>query len=174
MRDCRVQLLQFQGIFRLRANDSTLGAMRMANSVAVISTELHAKLKAARVARLCTLDAKRRPYLVPICFAWDGSIFYSAIDNKPKRRHATELARMKNVKEMPEVVLLIDHYDEDWTSLWYVLVRGEAEIVSAAAEQKRAIQSLRDKYPQYDSKMLADSAPVLRIRPVGVSAWGKV
>jgi hypothetical protein len=70
--------------------------------------------------------------------------------------------------------LLADQYDEDWTRLWYVLVRGEAEMVSDEPEHKRAIQCLRAKYPQYDADMLADDAPVLRVTPVRITAWGKI
>jgi PPOX class probable F420-dependent enzyme len=81
---------------------------------------------------------------------------------------------VKNIRETPHVALLVDQYDEDWTQLWYVLVRGNAKLVSAAAEQKRAIQLLRAKYPQYDAGMLADDAPVLRIRPLRFTAWGKI
>jgi hypothetical protein len=68
----------------------------------------------------------------------------------------------------------VDQYDEDWTRLWYVLVRGEAELVSVSAEHQRAIQRLRAKYPQYDADMLADDAPVLRITAVRITAWGKI
>ena len=112
--------------------------------------------------------------MVPICFVWDGSFFYSAIDHKPKRVAPTRLARLKNIKKTPHVALLIDQYDEDWTCLWYVLVRGEAELVTSPPERKRAIQRLRAKYPQYDARMLDDDAPVLRINPVRVVAWGKI
>ena len=139
-----------------------------------ISSKIRARLQIARVARLATLDAERRPHLVPICFSYDGSIFYSAIDRKPKRVAPSQLARLKNIKETPEVALLVDHYDEDWTCLWYVLVRGQAELVSDSAEQERAIQCLRTKYPQYDTDMLVDDAPVLRITPVQITAWGKL
>jgi hypothetical protein len=58
--------------------------------------------------------------------------------------------------------------------LWYVLVRGEVELVSASAEHEHAIQRLRAKYPQYDANMLLDDAPVLCITPVRVTAWGKI
>jgi PPOX class probable F420-dependent enzyme len=84
------------------------------------------------------------------------------------------LVRLKNIRETPDVAFLLDQYDEDWTRLWYVLVRGKAELVSAASEQKRAIQLLRAKYPQYDLSMLDDDSPVLRITPVRVVAWGKI
>jgi len=146
----------------------------MASKRPLISPAIHAKLEVARIARLATLDAERTPHVIPICFVWNGSVFYSAIDRKPKRVAPTRLARLKNIKGTPRVALLIDQYDEDWTRLWYVLVRGEAEIVSAPAERKRAIQRLRAKYSQYDALMLADDAPVLRITPLRVTAWGRI
>jgi PPOX class probable F420-dependent enzyme len=146
----------------------------MPDNLPFISSKIRARLEIARVARLATLDAERRPHLVPICFSYDGSIFYSAIDRKPKRVGPSQLARLKNIKKTPEVALLVDHYDEDWTCLWYVLVRGQAELVLDRAEQERAIHSLRTKYPQYDSDMLVDDAPVLRITPVQITAWGKI
>lgn len=146
----------------------------MANKLPLISPEIRARLETAPVARLATLDVERRPHAVPICFVFDGSVFYSAIDHKPKRVAPNRLARLKNVEQTPQVALLVDQYDEDWTRLWYVLVRGEAELVSASVEHKRAIQGLRTKYPQYDAEMLADDAPVLRITPVRITAWGKI
>jgi coenzyme F420-0:L-glutamate ligase / coenzyme F420-1:gamma-L-glutamate ligase len=146
----------------------------MASQLPSLSPEIRARLEAARIARLATLDRERKPHVVPICFVLDSSVLYSAIDRKPKRVKATQLVRLKNIRETPHVALLIDQYDEDWTRLWYVLVRGEAKFVSTPAEQKRAIQLLRAKYRQYDMKMLADDAPVLRISPVRVTAWGQV
>jgi PPOX class probable F420-dependent enzyme len=146
----------------------------MATKPPLISAEVYARLEGERIARLATLDAHRRPHVIPICFVWDGSVFYSAIDHKPKRLAPTRLARMKNIKETPHVALLVDQYDEDWTRLWYVLVRGEAALVSSRVERKRAIQRLRAKYPQYNESMLDDDASVLRITPVRVVAWGNV
>jgi coenzyme F420-0:L-glutamate ligase / coenzyme F420-1:gamma-L-glutamate ligase len=146
----------------------------MANKTPLITPQLRAKLETARIARLATVDKERRPHVVPICFACDGSVFYSAVDHKPKRVAPSRLARLKNIKETPHVALLVDQYDEDWTRLWYVLVRGKAELVSASAEHKRAIRRLRTKYPQYDADMLADDALVLRITPVRVTAWGRI
>jgi PPOX class probable F420-dependent enzyme len=112
--------------------------------------------------------------MVPICFAYDGSFFYTAIDRKPKRVAPTRLARLKNISITPQVALLIDQYDEDWTRLWYVLVRGEAKLVSAAAERKRALAQLRAKYPQYRAGMLADDAPIVRITPQRITSWGEI
>jgi PPOX class probable F420-dependent enzyme len=146
----------------------------MAKKTPLISAEIRTRLEVERIARLATLDAHRRPHLIPICFVWDGSVFYSAIDHKPKRVAPTRLARMKNIRETPQVALLVDQYDEDWTRLWYVLVHGEAALVSSTVERKQAIQRLRTKYPQYNESMLDDDAPVLRITPVRVAAWGNL
>ena len=139
-----------------------------------ISRETLAKLQTARVARLATLGDEQTPHLIPICFVCDGSVFYSAIDHKPKRVAAGNLTRLRNIERTPQVALLVDQYDEDWAELWYVLVRGEAALVSDAAERNRAMELLRQKYPQYDAAMLADDAPVLRIVPVKITAWGKI
>jgi len=142
--------------------------------MSLITPEINAKLELARIARLATVNREQRPHVIPICFVWDGSVFYSAIDRKPKRVAPTRLVRLKNIEEIPHVALLVDQYDEDWTRLWYVLVRGEAELVSAPVERKRAIQHLRAKYPQYDASILADDAPILRITPIRVTAWGEI
>ena len=146
----------------------------MASQSPLISAEIRTKLDMTRIARLATVEAEKTPHVVPICFVWDRSVFYSAIDHKPKRVAPDCLVRVKNIRETPHVALLLDGYDEDWTRLWYVLVRGKAELVSSGAEKKRAIQLLRAKYPQYDTSMLADDAPVFRITPVRVIAWGKI
>src|ERR1700739_1425072 len=146
----------------------------MTNALPSVSPKVRAKLEAARIARLATVDSEQRPHVIPICFVWDGSVFYSAIDRKPKRVAPTRLARLKNIQETGNGGLLVDEYAEDWACLWYVLVRGEAELVSASAERERAIQRLRAKYPQYDANMLLDDAPVLCITPLRVTAWGKI
>jgi coenzyme F420-0:L-glutamate ligase / coenzyme F420-1:gamma-L-glutamate ligase len=146
----------------------------MANKSPVISAAIRAKLDAARVARLATLDEQQSPHLVPVCFALNANVFYSAIDRKPKRVAPKRLARLRNIKKTPQVALLVDHYEENWTLLWYVLVRGKAKLVSAPAERKRALQSLREKYPQYRGGMLQENAPLLRITPERITAWGTI
>ena len=146
----------------------------MAGKSPLMSDQTRAKLKAARVARLATIDANRTPHMVPICFSYDGSLFYTAIDRKPKNVPPGQLARLKNIQMNRQVALLIEEYDEDWTRLWYVLVRGEAELVSSLAERAHALAQLQAKYPQYRSGMLADDGPILRITPLRISTWGKL
>jgi len=139
-----------------------------------ISDEAHAKLRAARVARLATLDSNQAPHMVPICFSYDGSVFYTAIDGKPKSVPPTQLARLKNIQANPQVALLIDEYDEDWSRLWYVLVRGEADLVSTSEERGHALAQLKAKYSQYRAGMLSDDAPILRVTPQRISTWGTI
>ena len=57
----------------------------MARKSQQISEGIRAKLKKVRIARLATLDAQGRPHIVPVCFVYDGSVFYTAVDRKPKR-----------------------------------------------------------------------------------------
>ena len=141
-----------------------------------ISGAVQKILKKARVARLATSDDKNRPHIVPICFAYDGRLFYTAVDRKPKRVKRERLARLQNIRAVPRVALLIDEYDEDWTQLWYILIRGKARLLpeSAHKEHAWAMRKLRAKYSQYAGGMLADDAPIIRITPERMISWGKI
>lgn len=141
-----------------------------------ISGPIRKMVTNARVARLATLDSQGCPHIVPVCFAYDGKVFYSAVDRKPKRVSPERLARLKNIRAVSRVALLIDQYDEDWTQLWYVLIRGKANLIpnSARQERARAIRRLRAKYPQYAGEMLTDDAPIIRITPERTTFWGKI
>jgi coenzyme F420-0:L-glutamate ligase / coenzyme F420-1:gamma-L-glutamate ligase len=115
------------------------------------------------------------PHIVPICFAYDGKVFYSAIDRKPKRVPAEQMARVRHIRRDSQVALLIDQYREDWRRLWYVLVRGQATLLSKPGnrERTRAVRLLKMKYAQYAAGMLSDDAPVIRITPRKITSWGK-
>ena len=109
--------------------------------------EAQERFAAARVARLATADAACRPHLVPIVFAVDNERVYSVVDAKPKR--TTALRRLRNVRANPAVALLVDHYDEDWSALWWVRAEGVARVLEAdEPEARRAVALLRERYPQ--------------------------
>ena len=72
---------------------------------------------AARVARLATVSATGQPHLVPVTFAVDGDMIYTAVDHKPKT--TTRLRRLANIAANPQVTLLADHYADDWDQLWW-------------------------------------------------------
>ncbi len=127
-------------------------------------------LRESRIARLATVDPSGQPLVVPVCYAYDGQDFFSAIDEKPKRVPARNLKRLRNIDQNPKVSLVIDTYSDDWSQLEYVIVQGEAEILSEGVEQQKAIILLRDKYPQY-REMTLSQQPVIKIRPNQYIHW---
>jgi PPOX class probable F420-dependent enzyme len=101
-------------------------------------------LEESRVARLATVDPHGRPHVVPIVFALDGDRLYTAVDEKPKRTR--RLQRLRNIEANPAVEVLLDAYDDDWSRLAWLRLRGRARIVEHDA---RALELLTAKYPQY-------------------------
>lgn len=129
-----------------------------------------ALLRDARVGRLATADAAGRPLVVPVCYAFDGAGCYSAVDAKPKQTR--NLRRLKNIADNPQVSLVVDVWDEDWSRLCWVIVEGRAEVLGAGAEFARAIDLLVEKYPQYRALPLDRSGgAVITIRPRRMLAW---
>lgn len=111
------------------------------------AAEARKRFAAARVARLATVAADGAPHLVPIVFALRDDTVYSVVDEKPKR--TTELQRLKNVRANPRVALLVDHYEDDWSNLWWVRADGTARTLEANEREARgAIEALRERYPQ--------------------------
>jgi PPOX class probable F420-dependent enzyme len=132
--------------------------------------DVEAFVHAARVGRLATVGSNGQPHVVPVCFAFDGTTFYSAIDRKPKRVSPQELVRVKNIRANPQVCLLIDHYEEDWSRLCYVLVHAEAVLLIEGQEHRRAVALLRSKYPQYANMDLGDSV-IIKMIPRRMISW---
>ena len=114
---------------------------------APVDDDLVERAAAAPVARLATLDGKGRPHVVPCCFAVDGDVVYSAVDEKPKR--TKRLRRLDHIAAHPAVSLVVDHYEDDWSRLWWVRFDGAARLVDAGPEWDHAIVLLRAKYAQY-------------------------
>jgi PPOX class probable F420-dependent enzyme len=136
-----------------------------------ISPEDRAFLHQARVGRLATASAAGEPHVVPVCFVFDGKHVYSAIDSKPKRVAAARLRRLQNLRENPRASLVVDFYDEDWTRLRYVLVTGRAETLEAGQDRERALDMLREKYPQYQAMRDYGQGPVIRLAPERIVSW---
>jgi len=130
-------------------------------------------LDAHRVGHLATAGADGAPHVVPVCYALDDDALYFVADLKPKRRPARELLRLANLRANPRAALVVDDYDDDWTRLAYVLVRGPATLVDAPPAHAAALALLRDKYPQYRHMPLDDSTahPIVRIVPARVVTW---
>jgi PPOX class probable F420-dependent enzyme len=135
-----------------------------------LSPDDEAFLRHARVARLATASADGFPHVVPICFAFDGTHLYTAIDPKPKR-DPRRLRRLRNLTENPRAAVLVDYYAEAWSALRYLLVACRAEILEAGPEHARALELLREKYPQYRSMPGFGADPVIRLTPERATAW---
>lgn len=127
-------------------------------------------LQSVPAGHLATADETGRPHVIPVCFTSDGRRVYSVLDAKPKRGSLTSLRRVRNILANPRVALVIDHYEEDWTKLWYLLVHGHAELIEDGDEPATAIGLLRAKYPQYRAMDL-DGNPVIAITPDRVTGW---
>ncbi|HTF08903.1 MAG TPA: TIGR03668 family PPOX class F420-dependent oxidoreductase [Asanoa sp.] len=127
--------------------------------------EARGRFAAARVARLATADATGQPHLVPVTFAVDGDTIFTAVDAKPKR--TTALRRLANVAANPRVALLVDHYDDDWSQLWWVRADGTARVVGPEAPKaRRAADLLLARYPRF-----ALRGPVMIVEVARWTGW---
>jgi PPOX class probable F420-dependent enzyme len=135
-----------------------------------LTTKQLGLIRAARVAHLATADAKGQPHVIPVCFVFDGKNFYSTVDEKPKRVAPQKLKRIRNILENPQVSLVIDHYNEDWRKLTYVLLFGEARVLTSGVKHRNAVKLLRRKYSQYRD-MTIDRLPMIVIRPRRIRSW---
>ncbi|HXF57963.1 MAG TPA: TIGR03668 family PPOX class F420-dependent oxidoreductase [Actinomycetota bacterium] len=125
------------------------------------------RLGAARVGRLATADAGGVPHVVPFVFALHGETVYWAVDRKPKR--SLDLRRIRNIRENPNVELVVDHYEDDWGKLWWVRARGTARLVEDEGERERALRLLASKYEPYRES--PPPGPVVAVDLTGVSWW---
>jgi PPOX class probable F420-dependent enzyme len=130
-------------------------------------------VRSARIAHLATADKTGQPHVIPVCFAFNGKKFFSPIDEKPKRAAPSKLKRVRNIRENPQVSLIIDRYDENWDNLAYVLVFGKARILLGGKAHQSGVRLLRKKYPQYRS-MAIELTPMIAVTPKSTVIWGRV
>jgi PPOX class probable F420-dependent enzyme len=143
-------------------------------------------IAAARRAILATVAPDGRPRLVPVCYALAPdaddaddapALLYSPIDDKPKRSaDPRRLARVRDIEARSSVSMLVDRWDEDWSSVAWVRVDGVADILwpdvpIEAPGRRAAIALLREKYPQYAAHGL-EALPIIRIVATRIVAWG--
>ncbi|MDH6280526.1 TIGR03668 family PPOX class F420-dependent oxidoreductase [Prescottella agglutinans] len=122
----------------------------------------------APVARMATVSADGDPHLVPVVFVVVADTIYTAVDDKPKTTR--RLKRLANIAATGRVSLLVDHYADDWTRLWWVRVDGAAQVISTEDDEgRRAVDALVAKYPQYRS--MRPSGPVVAVRDLRWRSW---
>ncbi len=137
----------------------------------MLTPEQTAFLESQRVARLATVDEQACPHVLPICYALLDGILYTPIDEKPKRGNPTTLRRVRNILANPRVALTVDHYEEDWTKIGYLLILGMAQVIETGGERPEALPALRAKYRQY-ARMDLEAQPLIVITPARVTGWG--
>ena len=137
-------------------------------SVAEAPKWAHDLLARSRVARLGILDDEGAPRVLPVTYALAGAAIVTAVDHKPKRVAAEQLARVRWLRARPRAALTIDHYDEDWSRLAWVQAIGAVAILDAA-DAPGAIAALTDRYPAYRDRPPA--GPVLSLAPERVLWW---
>jgi PPOX class probable F420-dependent enzyme len=113
----------------------------------VTEDEARRRVTTARVGRLALVDQNGRPHVVPICFAVSGDRIVSVVDQKPKR--TVQLRRLENIRQNPDVQLVVDHYDDDWSVLWWVRISGHGHVIESGTTREDAIDLLARKYRQY-------------------------
>ena len=104
---------------------------------------------------------------MPICFAMSGDRVVSVVDGKPKR--TVQLQRLENVRRTPDVQLVVDHYDDDWSSLWWIRISGRGRVIEYGNEREEAIDLLVAKYRQYREHR--PTGPALLIEIAQISSW---
>jgi PPOX class probable F420-dependent enzyme len=135
--------------------------------------ELRRRVAAAPVGRLATLRPDGSPRLVPVTFAAvtsdlaDDLLCFAVDEVKPKRH--TRLARLADIARDDRVALLVDHYDADWSALWWVRVDGRAAVAPDGPLRERALAVLAAKYPPYRAGLPA--GPVVVITPLRWTGW---
>jgi PPOX class probable F420-dependent enzyme len=125
------------------------------------------------VARLATADSDGVPHVVPVCFTILESTVYIAIDQKPKSGDPRALKRIQNIAANPSVALIVDHYEDDWQQLAWVMLRGTAEVLESGDEREAAHTLLRQRYKQYEGMDFL-GLPMIAIRIARASSWGQI
>jgi PPOX class probable F420-dependent enzyme len=119
-----------------------------------------ARFAGGRVGRLATASGEG-PRVVPVTFAWHRGTAVWAVDRvKPKR--SGSLRRTRDLEADPRVALLVDHYAEDWTRLWWVELLGTAATLEGEAAEA-ALDALAERYPAYRDDR--PPGPVVAVTP---------
>ncbi|HEY8865638.1 MAG TPA: pyridoxamine 5'-phosphate oxidase family protein [Solirubrobacteraceae bacterium] len=125
-------------------------------------------LATSPVGHLGLLDADGAPRVLPVTFAVAGGEVWSAIDDKPKRRHGDQVARVKWLRTRPQSALTVDRYDADWTRLAWVQVLGHTTVEDPSGHDD-AMRALARKYPAY--RDTPPAGPLLRLTPARALCW---
>lgn len=133
----------------------------------MVDIDAEQRFAAAPAAVLSTMNGDGSPHLVPVVFAVHDRVVYTAVD--AKRKSTRRLRRLANIEADPRVCLIVDHYADDWSQLWWVRADGVAEIHHSGEKMAAGYSLLRQKYPQYERVAL--DGPVISVAVHRWSSW---
>lgn len=129
--------------------------------------EARRRFAASPIARLASVRPDGTPHIVPVTFAAEHDVVYTAIDQKPKR--SQRLQRLENLRHQPRCSLLVDHYDADWENLWWVRADGDATVVDDPGRAHPGLALLARRYPVYEHA--PPEGPLIVVRVVRWRGW---
>lgn len=125
-------------------------------------------LETAQVGHLGLLDDAGSPRVLPVTFVVVAGAVWSAVDDKPKRRHGDQVARVRWLRTRPQSALTVDRYDEDWSRLAWVQLLGQTSVLDVG-DHEHVLRALTARYPAY--RVRAPRGPLLRLAPERAICW---
>jgi nitroimidazol reductase NimA-like FMN-containing flavoprotein (pyridoxamine 5'-phosphate oxidase superfamily) len=121
---------------------------------------------ARRVGYLATVLPDGGPHVVPVSTVLDLDLLIFASE--------TDTQKIRNLEGFPRVALAYDEYDEDWSLLKQVVVRGRAMILERGFEFERDRQLLYDAFPQYEREapIVEDESVIVEVSVDRVATSG--
>jgi PPOX class probable F420-dependent enzyme len=133
----------------------------------VDEVECRRRFVSSAVARLATVRPDGGPHVVPVVFAVVNQVVYTAVDAKRKRTQ--KLQRLANLRRDARCCLLVDHYQDDWSGLWWVRADGRGSVVDDPPSGHPGLVALGDRYPQY--RNTPPDGPLLAVTVDRWSGW---
>lgn len=110
---------------------------------------------------LATVHPERGVDAVPVVYAVAERTLILPIDTV-KAKTTTRLQRLANLELDPRCVLVVEHFDIDWSKLWWVRVHGTAVPTDAVFQEL-------ERFEQYREPGAVVSAILLT--PTAVTGW---
>jgi PPOX class probable F420-dependent enzyme len=133
-------------------------------------TECWGRVERARHGVLATVHLDRGVDAVPVVYAVVDRRLVLPVDTVKPKRHL-RLGRLANLAQDPRCVLLVEHYADDWSELWWVRIHAAAStpVASQPGPAPSWLDALAARYPHYGEPGAVAAAVVLQ--PTAVTGW---